>query len=384
MAQTNVMVSYAPAHFCAPDVPMRSSLPVARGQRSWGTALASVLLAGGAVFALSQFVKSDGGARDEGFPAAPRAPLAKREPVPAAPVAQDARQTLPPAAAKATRPPYLALVRHAPAPQAALAVRALAAPLAPRPRPQRVALDPLAVSSDPVARPAPAIEAVPSAPLPTGGLRRDLAGFLETQGHELAIVDPSGTLLASEGELRPELAQPLELTDAEVLPDIGPGLHEPVEVAEALSPSASINASDATPSASPTAKRSDRLADGVAGQTESATSVTPAVSMTATAGLADSGFSAQPAPLYVQSYPVAIINGEPLGAITLRDYGADGAAIHLRALIGLLRLRMPEAEFLRLEGSAAADRFVSIEELRASGIEARFDARNGRLTIVAR
>lgn len=394
MAQTNVMVSYAPARFPAADTLAHQAVATVRAPRRWAPALAGMLLAGGAVFALGQFVNPDGTTRDESFPAAPRAPLAKSEPAGSALIVPPVRDE---AAEAESKPlPYLALVRDvAPAPKPASAMRTLSAPAVPRHQPQRAALAASAVVPTPaaepisVAEPATAVDAItPPAPARESGLRRDLEGFLESQGHELAVAEPSGTVIAQEGELRPELAAPLELTDAEVLPDVEPGLQEPVEMAEAVEPRAVIEVAEAAQAAPPEATQSQRLAEVASPQAAPAPEppaiASPPKSLTATAEVAEAEFSAEPSPLYVQSYPVAVINGEPLGAVTLRDYGVDGAAIHLRALIGLLRLRMPEAEFLRLDTAAAADRFISIEELRAAGIEARFDPRNGRLTIESR
>ena len=94
--------------------------------------------------------------------------------------------------------------------------------------------------------------------------------------------------------------------------------------------------------------------------------------------------AASPEASFVQSYPLVVADGEVLGAVTLRDFGTSGMAVHLRSLLGLLRLRMPEAEFLRLDGAAAADRYVTFEELRMAGIDAQFDARGTRLALFTR
>ena len=85
-----------------------------------------------------------------------------------------------------------------------------------------------------------------------------------------------------------------------------------------------------------------------------------------------------------QFFPVAIVDGEPIGAITLRDLGQQGQAIHLAALVELLKLRMPQAEFARLNSAAAADSFVTLDQLRAAGITIQYDAAQDRLLIDAR
>ena len=87
---------------------------------------------------------------------------------------------------------------------------------------------------------------------------------------------------------------------------------------------------------------------------------------------------------FVQSYPLAVVDGDALGAVTLRELGPQGQAIHLGALIGVLKLRRPgaAAEFAGI--GAAADRFVTLDQLRAAGITIQYDARTNRLLIDAR
>lgn len=87
------------------------------------------------------------------------------------------------------------------------------------------------------------------------------------------------------------------------------------------------------------------------------------------------------APDYVQVFPMVMVDGEPLGAVTLRELGAETSTVHLGALLGLFRLKMPESEFARLSGAAAADQFVSLAQLREAGIEVRYDERRVRLVI---
>ena len=91
-----------------------------------------------------------------------------------------------------------------------------------------------------------------------------------------------------------------------------------------------------------------------------------------------------PASRTAQFFPLAIVDGEPVGAITLRDLGQQGQAIHLAALVELLKLRMPQAEFAKLNSAAAADSFVTLDQLRAAGITIQYDAAQDRLLIDAR
>jgi hypothetical protein len=78
------------------------------------------------------------------------------------------------------------------------------------------------------------------------------------------------------------------------------------------------------------------------------------------------------------------VDGEPIGAITLQDLGHGGHAVHLGALVELLKLRMPQVEFARLSSAAAADSFVSLDQMRAAGITVQYDPRQERLLIDAR
>lgn len=91
--------------------------------------------------------------------------------------------------------------------------------------------------------------------------------------------------------------------------------------------------------------------------------------------------SAPSAAPYVQHFPVVVLNGTELGAITLRAFEGNRSQIHLGALLSLFRLKMQPAEYERLISSASADQFVDLEVLREAGLDARYDARRGRLVV---
>ena len=84
---------------------------------------------------------------------------------------------------------------------------------------------------------------------------------------------------------------------------------------------------------------------------------------------------------FVQRFPMVVLNGTPLGAITLREFAGGQRLIHLGALLSLFRSKMDPAEFERLISAGTADQFVSLEVLRRAGLEAQYNARRGRLTI---
>lgn len=84
---------------------------------------------------------------------------------------------------------------------------------------------------------------------------------------------------------------------------------------------------------------------------------------------------------YTEIFPSLVVGTRTLGAVTLRDYGNGFATVHLGALLGLFKLRMPEAEYARLAAAPAAGTFVGIDELRAAGLAVVFDPRKGQLAI---
>jgi hypothetical protein len=90
---------------------------------------------------------------------------------------------------------------------------------------------------------------------------------------------------------------------------------------------------------------------------------------------------AVPSAEYVQRFPMVVLNGTPLGAITLREFEGNQRLIHLGALLSLFRSRMDPAEFEKLISAGAADQFLSLEELRRAGLDIQYDARRGRLII---
>lgn len=85
-----------------------------------------------------------------------------------------------------------------------------------------------------------------------------------------------------------------------------------------------------------------------------------------------------PAVAEVQSFPTVTVDGVALGAVTMR-----GDTVHLGGLVGLLRLRLPAEDFQRLEAAPAADSFVSIDALRAAGVEVALDPERDTITLRA-
>jgi len=458
MVQSNVMVTYAPMR--------RAAEPAQRDgvrslvQKRAGITMAGALLAGGAVFALGQFVGPDGSLRETAFPSEPPLASAKRSTAPAA--APPLRETEPPEALSSPLP-YLALVRDvAPAPPSAATNRSVpaAAERDADPRPRRVALRAASSASVPREQAAEAVRITPPpAPPPVAGQRRDLEGFLSEQGLAVAAPPPDAGGLAPMGEWTAEdlaaaggpQAAPapaaslaaespvepaagrgdvLDLTESDALVETAAEVtQQPVagvdtERLTAIAPSpapldraplpepvalGTIQSAGIDPAAgAPRGVVAAELAVGaqqaelatverVTGESPampvaSATRDTSVIPREATSQLAlapaplSRGASATPPPLagYVQLFPMAVVNGEALGAVTVRDLGAQGQAVHLGALVGLLKLRMPEAEFARLSGAAAADRFVTLDQLRAAGLTVQFDARESRLLIDAR
>lgn len=171
---------------------------------------------------------------------------------------------------------------------------------------------------------APEKTAPPAAPRPASARpRRDLAGFLEDRGLTLAAAKPDVQAASA------------EWSDASARPD---------------APSGEIAATDAAkPAGSPSAVAVLAPAEAQAGAL---------------------------APAEAQSFPIVAVGGQELGAVTMR-----GGKIHLASLVGLLQLKLPAAEFARLNSAPAADSFVDAETLRAAGIAMAHDPAGERVTL---
>ena len=417
MAQTNVIVTYAPERRAIAPVMVRDPIRERRSGKRWSATLAGALLAGGAVFALGQFVRPDGSSREAGFPARPAPPLAQTGP-PTAPNRAAPSPEATPGGARPSPLPYIALVRHAaPSPKPSeTARRPLSAPAArDATRPSRKPATPIAASPNPGDdRPADAFALAPPpvAPEAATGQRRDLEGFLGERGLVLAAPAAPG-----EGTTPVAERTPGGLAAAE---DMEPG--PAVVPASAMAAAEAVAPAPATPGLGQTPAAPDGdAAIATADLTDATTSLeAETISAAGRSSLVDLEPVGEPAPAtggreqsaaaettreltiapvpvqpragpvagsdvaYTQHFPMAVVNGEPLGAVTLRDLGPQGQAVHLGALVGLLKLRMPEAEFTRLSNAAAADQFVTLDQLRAAGITVQFDPRQSRLLIDAR
>lgn len=418
MAQTNVMVSYAPARRALAPAP-RSETYDFRHKRL-GLTLAGALLAGGAVFALGAYVRSDGSVREAFSPMRTSPSLGNAAPERVAARAAPPRAS-DPAAIRPSPLPYLAVVRNSPASPSAPRVetRTLSAP-APQEAsrsPRQVALRAVSSPGQVQGEPTEATGlAPPAAPEPPSGQRRDLEGFLSEQGlvlaadaaqpalsadippvaewtsGDLVVETPPEPALAAapsfaEGAApapEPGTAPVLELTELAPAPAPAPAPlvdaspeAAPAPAADAVRLAAPEPGSIELPPAAP-ARSSAPIPFGEVGR------AAPRLALAPAAAVATPASAAAPSASYVQHFPTAVVHGETLGAVTLRDLGAQGQMVHLGALVGLLKLRMPEAEFVRLGSAAAADRFVPLDQLRAAGITVQFDARKGRLLIDAR
>lgn len=427
MAQTNVMVSYAPARWTA--APERKGARDRQSDTRWGTALAGVFLAGGAVFALGTFVRPDGSLRESGHPSQSSVPLAEVDRAVAPEITVPLPEATPPQP-QSSPLPYLAVVRDvAPSPIPPAATRRpLSAPTArgagrvPRHAAMRAAVEETPVAEENSTE--TAALGPPPTSAPVAGQRRDLEGFLGEQGLVLAAPPPPSEGVAPVTEWTPrEVATAgVEAPSAAPLPTAAPPTSlaateavapapsdtpviEAVELPEAASApiTADLVEAPATPAPEPVAAAdATRLAriEPIAVKSPSAAPVEVAAAVNrddpseAALRLAvvpvppptppSARVAETPAAIYAQSYPLAVVNGEALGAVTLRDLGPQGQTVHLGALVGLLKLRMPEAEFVWLSNAAAADQFVTLDRLRAAGITIQFDARDGRLLIDAR
>jgi hypothetical protein len=240
-------------------------------------------------------------------------------------------------------------------------------------------------SADDLAPPAPETPAVstPASDLaPAGtappallepGLRAAVAEPIEDAPAPIALIEVS----------EPASPQPVAGAEAQRLAELAPAVDEP----------APVGSLDFEPSGYP-----DRAAAAVSRLALPSAPEPPAAATSGDGAAAPvsrlvlppaptppaAGTTAAPTVSIAQSFPVAVVNGEALGAVTLRDFGPQGQTVHLGALVGLLKLRMPEAQFAWLSSAAAADQFVTLDQLRAAGITVQLDARNGRLLIDAR
>lgn len=180
-----------------------------------------------------------------------------------------------------------------------------------------------AKSSEPPAplRAAPEPAPRPVPQPPVKSPRRDLAGFLEDRGLALAAPDPVSGI----GE---DLAQE--------------GGDQPVALAAAP----------------------------IAGS---------ATAAFAPAAGADPAPAAPETASELQTFPIVAVAGQPLGAVTMR-----GDSVHLASLVGLLQLKLPEAEFERLRDAPAADSFVTIDSLREAGIDLTLDDSGERISLSVR
>jgi hypothetical protein len=392
MAQTNLIVTYSPAGGPNPR-PAGYRPPSYRG--GWGIALAGALLTGGAIAALGHFVRPDGTVREGGLER--RSDLAPPATGSATPVIPPPVAQRPAGAEPNAQPsplPYLAVVRDLPRGERPVATR----------RPLSAAVTEAAQRAAPprahsltIATPAPrAASAAPAEPRDVAqppSQRRDLAGLLEAQG--LVPADPD---LADAG-LAPVAAwTPEDLSgEASLVPpdepdaDAGWGMADP-----APAPAEADSAALLPPPVDPAEPRVTALAENGASpiSTSAAAESQPAMALAEPGDTAKRAMiasvppvatgSAAPPAAVAQHYPLAIVDGEPIGAITLQDLGHGGHAVHLGALVELLKLRMPQAEFARLSSAAAADTFVSLDQLRAAGITVQYDPRQERLLIDAR
>ena len=87
---------------------------------------------------------------------------------------------------------------------------------------------------------------------------------------------------------------------------------------------------------------------------------------------------------YVQNFPVVVVNGVELGAITVRQAVDSPIEIHLGGLLSLFRSRMHESDFNRLSKASSADQFVTLDELRRAGFDVNYDPSRERLLIGAK
>ena len=124
-------------------------------------------------------------------------------------------------------------------------------------------------------------------------------------------------------------------------------------------------------------RRTEEIAEAVGPEPRQQPTSPPTVS---DVSRSDTGLYAE----FVQNYPSVVVNGEQLGAVTLRDYHGGRKAIHLRALLTLLRSKMPVSEYERFSGAASANQFVDLEELNKVGLSVQYDERRERLLLSAK
>lgn len=446
MAQANVIVNYAPAQRLPSGGAVRVTAPSPEASRRWGAMLAGALLAGGAIFTLGQFVRPDGTAREKFSPVPAKPALERATPGKLAAAAAPRRQRTLDAELSPPALPLDRAAAPTPAqPRTKTRITTASGTPGVTSEPRRVALSaPAERRIETREQRADAADFAP-APVPRPvGQRRDLEGFLGERGLVLAE-EPSiparpgdGVDPVTAGNLAGDQPRGQALNQAPALagipqPDLEPGIAPvlnpaPGEASAGARPLVEtvvgvVPPSSASVPSAPLVEAMSNAAPPPSAATpelpliETLTGpVPPPRAASATARLAadgelppattgdtvPSGIAATPtpatarpvselamaasaaAPAYVQYFPTAVVNGEPLGALTVRDLGAQGMAVHLGALVELLRLRMPEAEFTRLSTAAAADQFVTLDELRAAGFTVQIDAGRERLLIDAR
>ena len=83
----------------------------------------------------------------------------------------------------------------------------------------------------------------------------------------------------------------------------------------------------------------------------------------------------------VQTYPQVRIGSRTLGAITMRTARNGSPTIHIGGLLNLMKLKLPRSDYERFSNASAARTFISLEDLRKSGIPAEISSDGGELVI---
>ena len=82
-----------------------------------------------------------------------------------------------------------------------------------------------------------------------------------------------------------------------------------------------------------------------------------------------------------QTYPQVRIGNRTLGAITMRTARNGSPTIHIGGLLSLMKLKLPRSDYERFSSASAASTFISLEDLRKSGIPAEMSSDGGELVI---
>lgn len=85
--------------------------------------------------------------------------------------------------------------------------------------------------------------------------------------------------------------------------------------------------------------------------------------------------------LFVQSYPLIVLEGVEVGAVPMRISSDDVISIYLGSFLSLFESRMDPATFQRLRGAKAADQYVTLEVLRSFGLNMTYDSKREKLTL---